>query len=148
MAVNETRLLEENKRDILAVDQLVSAGLVLIPLFNTTATIINASVTLFALDALGGTMKDIKFGFYLDADAAATFTVSVWKTRAGDLVTFVRDLSKASAALPWTIVTPPAGWYTFEVGDLEEGLQMEIRIAQSNAGDATNLCDAVLTYLR
>lgn len=149
MGVNETRLLEENKRDILAVDQIVSGDLVLIPLYNTTVTTKAASVTLFALDAIGGSMKDIKFGFFLALDAAPTYTVSVWKTRAGDLVTFVQDLSKVSAALPWTIVTPAAAsWYTYEVGDLEEGLQMEIRIAQSNAGNATNVCDAALTYLR
>lgn len=131
-------------KQLLAADYLLSTGdLVLIHASRTTQTAKNDSVTLFAVDALGGSRKDIKFGFYLAADAAATFTVAVYKTRAGDLVTFTQDFSKT-----WTIATPAAaGWYTYEVGDLEEGLQMEVRIAQDNNGNANNACDAVITYL-
>ncbi len=142
MGVNETGTTENTLRDTDAVQQTTDGIAILVPLYNTTATVKANSVTLFALDALGGSLKNIKFGFYLDADAAATFIISVHKTRPGDLITFTQDLTKT-----WTIATPAAaGWYTYEAGDLEQGLQMEIRIAQDNAGDATNLCDATLTY--
>ncbi len=120
----------------------------LITTYNTTATIKDTligttAVKLFVLDALGGTKKDIRCGFFLDDDVAATFTFSVFKTRPGDLLTSIQDSTKT-----WSIVNPAAdGWYTYDVGDLESGLQMELRIAQNNAGDATNVCDAVLTCL-
>lgn len=139
--VNQTRLNENTLRDLEAVQQAVNEELVLTTLFNTTQTVRNATVILFELDAIGGTIKNIKFGFYLAADAAATFTVTVSKTRAGDLITFVQDAVKT-----WTIATPAsARWYTYEAGDLEEDLQMRVSIAQDNLGNANNACDAALT---
>lgn len=143
MSVNDTALLEGNKRDIGFANYKLDAQLVLTTLFNTTVTTKAASVTLFALDAIGGSIKDIKLAFFLDDDVLATFTVAAYKTRAGDLVTFIQDMIKT-----WSIALPAAdGVYSFDVGDLEEGLQLEIRVAQDNAGDVTNVIDATLTYL-
>ena len=124
------------------LESKLNAESTLIPLYNTTTTVRDASVTLFSLSAIGGSMKDIKTTFKLAADAAATFIVSVWKTSGDDLITFVQDQQKT-----WVLGGPAAvGQYSFDCGDLEAGLQMEVRIAQSNAGNATNLCVATLTY--
>ncbi len=124
--------------------QVLNNELVLKQATNLTTTVKNNSVTLFALDALAKPVMSIQFGFYLVADAAATFTISVWRTRSGDLVTFIQDLVRT-----WTIVTPAAaGQYSYDAGDLPQGLQMEIRVAQNNAGNATNVIDSFLEYLQ
>ncbi|MDD3493367.1 MAG: hypothetical protein PHZ19_07740, partial [Candidatus Thermoplasmatota archaeon] len=92
----------------------------------------------------GGTIKNIRISFYLVADAAATFTVSILKTRPGDLVTFTQD-----TILTYSIGTPANNlYYTYDLGDLPEGLQAEIQIAQDNNGNATNAVDASLVYER
>jgi hypothetical protein len=125
------------------ISQLGDGDIIAIPSFNTTATTKNASVTLFAIDALGGIKKNIKLSIYLAADAAATFTITVRKTRSGDTTTFTPILIPAIA----TIATPAAAAvYRYEIGDLNNGLQMDIAIAQSNAGNATNVCDAAIDY--
>ncbi len=112
--------------------------------FYNGTTIINNSVTLFALDALGGPCKDVCVEFFLDDDAAATFTPTWYVTRLWDPATFVIRSIPAVA----TIVTPGAdARYQYTYGDLGEGMQLEFRLAQTNAGDATNAVEAVLSYL-
>jgi len=140
--------LIQKLRDILNVAQdnynLAAAGLVLTDAFNTTQTVKNDTVVLFALDAIAGPIKDIRIEFYLAADAAATFTPDWYATRQGDLITFVeRAIPDIS-----TIATPAAAKrYYYEYGDLGEGEQLEFRISQDNNGNANNDIDARLTYL-
>jgi len=109
---------------------------------NAITTTINASVTPFALDALSGTKRNVKVEFFLDDDAAATFTCTVHRTRIATPTTFIQEFIPAIAA----IATPADGHYSYELGDLAKGLQLEFRVAQSNAGDATNALEGVLTY--
>ena len=141
MAVNETRLQETTLRDVDAVQQTTDGLAVVVPLYNTTLVLINDNVNLFEIDALGGTRRHIRLNFYLEGDAAATFILTILKTRPGDLITFVAD-----AALTVTLVTPVTGNHSYELGDLAQGLQMRVNLAQNNAGDATNVVDATLTY--
>jgi len=79
----------------------------------------------------------------LDDDALATFTPEWYVDRAGDPGTLtVRYLPAVTA-----IVTPASdARYRYTYGDLPTGAQLEFRVAQDNAGDATNVVDAVLTY--
>lgn len=129
--------------DVAEIDQKL-AGLPTNPTqFVTTTTVKNASVTVHALDALGGTKRRVRVSFYLALDAAATFTPSWHKTRAGDLITFTKELIPAIA----TIATPAAnGRYSYELGDIPEGCQGEFRIAQDNLGAATVALDSELTW--
>lgn len=129
---------------LLSIQNTVDQEFTLAQAFNTTTTAKAASVTLFALDALTGAKKDIRVEFWLTTDAAATFTPEFYVTRQGAPVTFV-GVALPAATL---IVTPAAaGRYRYEYGDLPEGAQLEFRVAQDNAGNATNAIDAVLTYL-
>jgi len=126
------------------VSQFKAATLVEVPFYNTTQTVKNSSITLFALDATGATIKDIIVEFYLASDAAATFTPAVYRTRPGDLVTFTEEVVPTPAA----IVNPAAAKkYRYEIGDLAQGLQLEFRLAQDNNGNANNDVDATLTCL-
>lgn len=126
------------------VDDKVSGILVQVPFFNTTQTVKNSSITLFALDAIGCTIRDVFISFYLAADAAATFTPTWHKTRAADLVTFTQE---AIPALP-TIINPAATrYYSYRLGEIAQGLQGEFRLAQDNAGNANNACDAFCVVL-
>ena len=144
MGVNPTRLQEIISRDVLAVDGKVAGMLVQVTFYNTTQTVKNSSITLFALDAIGATIRDIVVEFYLAADAAATFTPAIYKTRPGDLTTFSQEVVPSVA----TIVNPAAARkYRYECGDLAQGLQMEFRLAQDNNGNANNDVDATLTCL-
>ncbi len=121
------------------VDDKVSGILVQVPFFNTTQTVLNSSITLFALDALGCTIREVYISFYLALDAAATFTPTWHKTRAGDLVTFTQEAIPALAV----ITTPAANrYYSYWLGEIAQGLQGEFRLAQDNAGNANNACDA------
>jgi len=144
MSVDPTALQEVTKKTLEDTQEKINAALTLRQAFNTTTTTKNASITLFALDAVGGPIKDIKIEFYLAADAAATFTPAFYGTRAGDPVTFtVRNIPAIAA-----IATPGANArYFYEFGDLGEGMQMEFRVAQDNNGAATVAIDGVLTYL-
>lgn len=144
MSVNVAARLWELDRELEAVDDIVSGSLLLKQALVTTTTVKNSSITLFALDALGGAKKDIRVEFWLDADALATFTPNFYVTREGDPVTFVVRSIPAIA----TIATPAAaGRYYYEFGDLPEGAQLEFRVAQDNLGAATVAIDGVLTYL-
>ncbi len=140
MVVNPQWLLERTLEDLGFVDQKLAGMLVQVPFYNLTQTIKNSSVTLFALDALGGTIREVFIGFYLALDVAATFTPTWHKTRAGDLVTFTQEAVPAIAA----IATPGANRvYSYWLGEIAQGLQGEFRLAQDNNGNANNLVDAI-----
>jgi len=125
-------------------DTKLSGLLVQVTYFNTTQTVRNNSITLFALDALAGTIREIFVSFYLALDVAATFTPGWYVTRAGDLITFTAQAVPALAA----IATPAANaYYSYSLGDLAWGLQGEFRLAQDNAGAANVLVDAYMTVL-
>jgi len=129
MGINEARMLEETLRDLQAVNDKVSGILVQVPFFVSMNTIVNDVITLFELDALGGTIREVFVSFYLPLHATATFTPTWQKTRAGDLVTFTEE---SYPALP-TIVTPAAArYYSYKCGEIAQGLQGRFRIAQSN----------------
>lgn len=126
------------------VDDKVSGILVQVPFYITTQTIKNDSVTLFALDALGVTIREVYISFYLALDAAATFTPTWWKTRAADLVTFTQEAVPALS----TIITPAANrYYSYSLGEIAQGLQGEFRLAQDNNGNANNAVDAFCIVL-
>ncbi len=150
MAVNETSLLEQNKEGISNANDKLNVEAAVVTLFASGDAVKNTTIggvgvfQPFALDAIGGTIRNIRISFYLVADAAATFTVSILKTRPGDLVTFTQD-----TILTYSIGTPANNlYYTYDLGDLPEGLQAEIQIAQDNNGNATNAVDASLVYER
>jgi len=143
--IDVTGRLSNISRDVLAVDEKIAGLLVQIAFYNTTQTTKNSSVTLFALDATGGTIRNIVVEFYLAADAAATFTPTVYKTRSDDLTTFTQEVIPTMN----TIVNPAsARKYRYECGDLAQGLQFEFRLEQDNAGNANNDVEATLTCLR
>jgi len=126
------------------IDTQLDGTLVQVPFFNTTQTVKDGSVTLFALDALGATIREVFVSFYLALDAAATFTPTWHKTRPGDLVTFTQEADPALAQ----IITPGANrYYSYKLGELAHGLQGELRLAQDNNGNANNVCDAFCVVL-
>lgn len=117
------------------VQQALNIQLERVSFFNTTTTVINDSVILFQLV---GPVDNLILDFFLDDDAAATFTLTLKKTRAGDLVTLVAEAIA-------TIATPAAdAHYHYDLGSLAEDQIGQVVIAQDNAGDATNVCDAVI----
>ena len=120
------------------IDTQLDGMLVQVPYFNLTETILNDVITLFEFDALGATIREIFVSFYLALDAAPTYTLTWEKTRPDDLVTFTVEAIPALA----NIVTPAAaGYYSYKLGELAQGLQGRFRIAQSNAGNANNAVD-------
>lgn len=130
---------EETLTEVLSVDDKVSGILVQVPFYVTTQTVKNSSITLFALDALGCTIREVYISFYLAADDAATFAPTWHKTRAGDLVTFTQEAVPTLAE----IVNPAnARVYSYKLGEIAQGLQGEFRLAQDNAGNANNAVDA------
>ncbi|MBA7663296.1 hypothetical protein ES703_71335 [subsurface metagenome] len=142
--VNQQWLLERLRETLGVVDEKLDALLVQIPFFNTTVTAKAGSVTLFALDALGATIREVYVSFYLAADIAAIFTPTWHKTRAGDLVTFTEEYDPALAV----IINPAvAGVYSYWLGEIAQGLQGEFRLAQDNNGNATNVVDAICVAL-
>lgn len=144
MGANPTRLNEDTLRDLRAVQQTVHGILAQVTLFNTTVTTKAGSVTLFSLDALGSSIREIFVSFYLAADGAATFTPTWHKTRAGDLVTLTEEALPALAVIA---LPANARYYSYSLGELAQGLQGEFRVAQDNAGNATNVVDAFLVAL-
>ncbi len=124
---------------------VVTRDLQLRQAFNTTDTLKNDSIVLFELDAVAGPIKDVKVEFWLEADAAATFTPSWTITRKGAPVTFVERLIPALVA----IANPAADdRYEYVYEDLPEGAQLRFNVAQDNNGDATTPIDGALTYLQ
>ena len=140
---NTSERLYSLDRDVGGVEDTQNKHSIRYTIYNTTTTTKDATVTLFQLDATGGSISDIVVEFFLDDDAAATFTPTIQKTRAGDLSTFITESIPAIS----TIVNPGAdARYRYECGDLGEDQQMKFNIAQDNNGDATNVCDALLKY--
>ncbi len=140
MVVNPQWLLERTLEDLGFVDEKLAGMLVQVPFYLTTQTIKNSSVTLFALDALGCTIRAVYVSYYLALDAAATFTPTWHKTRAGDLITFTQEYDPALAQ----IINPGVnGVYSYWLGEIAQGLQGEFRLAQDNLGNANNAVDAI-----
>lgn len=112
--------------------------------YFATTTVINSSVTLATISAIGGPKSDIVIDFLLDDDAAATFTPAWYINSLTAPLTYVVQNIPAIA----TIVTPAAdGRYRYEFpGILAQGFTLEFRIAQNNAGDATNAIEGSLSY--
>ena len=147
--IDEIGRLREILLNSEAIQADVNGILVQVPFYNDTQTVKNSSVTLFSLDALGGTIREVFVSFYLAADAAATFTPTWHITRPGDLVTFteVAIAADVDAAIN-TIATPAnARVYTYRFGEVAQGLQLEFRLAQDNNGNANNDCDATCVVL-
>ena len=144
MGVNDTALLETNKTNILAVDQKVAGSLIL-KQATFTGNLANAgSATIAALDALGGAMKDIKIKVWISgATAGAGITPGWFVTRYGALVTFVQQTVPSLGAQH---VLAAAVVEDYEVGDLPDELQGELRIA-SAGNDAALTFEATVTYL-
>ena len=151
MGANDTRLLENLLRDAGFIDDKVSGLLVQVPFYSPVVqTVRNASVTLFAFDALGASIRDIMVAFYLGLDAAATFIPGWYTTRPGALVTFTEHFWTDMNVTPYqkTIATPgTAQWYRYKLGELAQGLQGEFRLAQNNLGAANVAVDAVAVAL-
>lgn len=142
--VNETRVLEENKRDIGGIDQKVAADL-LLRQATFTGNLSNAgSATIAALDALGGAMKDIRIKVWISgATVGLGITPGWFVTRYGALTTFVEQTVPslgAQHALAAAVVED------YDVRDLPEGLQGELRIA-SAGNDSALTFEATITYL-
>ncbi len=126
------------------LQQELSGGLVL-KQATFTGSLANAgSATIAALDALGGAMKDIRIKVWISGDpAGAGITPGWFATRYGALGTFVQQTVPTLGAQH----DPGAATVEdYEVGDLPEGLQGELRIA--SAGDDSGLSfEASVTYL-
>ena len=146
----DQRIAENILRDAGFIDDKVSGLLVQVPFYSPIVqTVQNASVTLFAFDALGATMRDIYVAFYLAA-SAATFTPGWYTTRPGDLVTFTERLWTDMNVTPYqkTIAIPGAAqWYGYKLGELAQGLQGEFRLAQNALGAANVALDAIAVAL-
>lgn len=121
-------------------------GVQLIPnsAYFDTVTAKNGSVTLVSLDALGGPCSDICIQFMLVLDAAATFTPRWYVNTIDAPATFTIQNVPALA----NIATPGAnGVYRYEFpGILAQGMVLEFRVAQDNAGNATNAIEGDLSY--
>ena len=149
--MSDQRITEIILRDTGWVDDKVNGLLVQVPFYSPVVqTVQNASVTLFAFDALGATIRDIFVAFYLGLDAAATFTPGWFTTRPGDLVTFTEHFWADMNVTPYqkTIATPAAArWYRYKLGELAQGLQGEFRLAQNGLGAVNVALDAVAVAL-
>jgi len=111
--------------------------------YIATTTTKNSSVTTHAIDAIGGTIRNVVVDLYLILDAAATYTPTVHGTSIEAPTTFVQEAIPSIS----TIATPAADRrYRYELGDVAEGLQKEFRIAQDDNGNATNVVRSVLTH--
>ncbi len=107
-------------------------------------TVINDSVTLFSLDALGGACIDICTQFLLTQDQAATFqfnwfinSIAAPGTFVVQFVPLIESISTAEATRVYR--------YSFP-GILAQGLVLEGRISQDNAGNATNAISGDLSF--
>lgn len=145
MGANDTALLEKNRDNILAVDQKVAGSLIL-KQATFTGNLSNAgSATIAALDALGGAMKDIKIKVWISgATAGLGITPGWFVTSYGAPVTFVQQTVPSLGAQH---ALAAATVEDYEVSDLPEGLQGELRIA--SAGNDSGLSfEATVTYLQ
>lgn len=143
MAVNDTALQEEIKALSKAIETNISGRLE--PKQATfTGNLANAGdATLVALDATGGVMKRIRIKVWISGATALLGITPQWfVTRYGDLITFTQQTVPslgAQHALAGAVVED------YEVGDLPEGLQGELRV-NSNGNDAALTFEATVTY--
>lgn len=112
-------------------------------IFFSTTAVKNAQTVIATLDAIGSSIRDIELKLFLDDDALATYTI-VWKvTRQGALATFV----ERAFPDPILIVQPGSDVEVADkYGNLPEGLQIQLIVEQDNAGDATNVCEGVISF--
>lgn len=105
----------------------------------------NTNVDIMGVDAVAGTIFDLVIEFKIDSDGAATtYTPTLKMTSALAPTTFTDQKLPAVAtiAAPATAV----GHYRYELGDIGQGLQAKLNLAQTNDGDATRIVEAVMTY--
>ena len=104
----------------------------------------NTNVDFIGVDSIGGAITDMRLSLKMDNDAAATtYTLLFKKTSHNAPTTFVDQTIPAVAT-----ITPATalGWRHYDVGDLDEGLEWKLNLAQTNDGDATRIVEVVLAY--
>lgn len=104
----------------------------------------NTNVDFIGVDSIGGAITDMRLSLKMDNDAAATtYTPLFKKTSHNAPTTFVDQILPVIAT-----ITPATalGWHHYDVGDLDEGLEWKLNLAQTNDGDATRIVEAVLSY--
>jgi len=129
-------------QDLDYIEDIVAGESVLLQSYSSGDTSESGTVVIFALDALGGTKKDIKIEFYLAQDDVAVFTPEWYVTRPNDLITFT---AREEPDLGTITTSGAAKEFFFEFGDLAEGLQVEFRLAHT--GGSNRAYDASLTYV-
>ena len=105
----------------------------------------NTNVDIMEIDAVAGTVYGLIIEFKVDNDAAATTytpTLKMTSTLAPTTFTNQKLPAVATIAAPATAV----GHYRYELGDIGQGLQAKLNLAQTNDGDATRIIEAVMTY--
>ena len=101
------------------------------------------SATICALDALGGAMRGIRVKVFISGDTALLGITTGWyATRYSALATFTQQTVPSLGAQH---DTGAAVVEDYEVGDLPEGLQGELRIA-SHGTDSALTFEAIVTY--
>lgn len=144
MSVNPTAVEEKIDSNVLANEQKLAGSLVLRQATFTGNLTNGGSATIAALDALGGTMKDIRVKVYISgATAGLGITPGWFVTTYAAPVTFTEQ-TVPSLGAQHTLAAAVIEEY--EVGDLPEDLQGELRIA-SNGNDAALTFEATITYL-
>ncbi|KKM23943.1 hypothetical protein LCGC14_1610100 [marine sediment metagenome] len=133
-----------------AISDAVAAGVAGEPVLHTAfrseaaLAVKNTNVDIMGVDAVAGTIFDLVIEFKIDNDAVATtYTPTLKMTSALAPTTFTDQKIPAVAT-----ITPAAavGHYRYELGDIGQGLQAKLNLAQTNDGDATRIVEAVMTY--
>lgn len=142
--VSIAEALRETYNDVIAIQQAVNGQPALVQA-TFTGNLANAgTATICALDALGGAMRGIRVKVWISgAVAGAGITPGWYVTRYSALGTFTQQTVPSLGAqhAPAAAVVED-----YEVGDLPDGLQGELRIA--SAGDDSGLSfEATVTYL-
>lgn len=142
MAV-QPELQETIRDDVKATDQAVNEQ----PVIHQAAfsgNLSNAgSATVAALDALGGPMKNVRVKVRMSgATAGLGITPGWYMTSFGAPVTFVQQTVPSLGAQH---AVAAALYEDYEVGDLPEDIQGELRIA-SNGNDSALTYEATVTY--
>ncbi len=93
----------------------------------------NGDATMFALDALGGTIRNIKVNVHQDGASAGNISI-VWK-----VTSFTSPLTFTERGIPVVVAVNPGAASNIrgEFGDLPEGLQLQciFRSAGDDTGD-------------
>jgi len=101
-----------------------------------------AEATLFTLDSVAGTKKDVKVVVQIDAATAGNIEERWYVNSLAAPAVFVLKYPTNAAHNPGAVAT-----LTREFGDLPEGLQLQFRI-HSVGNDAGRTYEAELTYLK